>query len=99
LQHHVREHVSLAQEFAGWVKADPKLELAVDPPLNLVCFRHTDGDDATQTLLDQINATGKLYLTHTRLDDKLTIRFSVGGTWTQRHHVEQAWGFISTAEE
>ena len=94
LQHHVREHVRLAQEFAGWVRADPRFELAVEPPLNLVCFRHVDGDDATQTLLDRLNATGALYLTHTRLNDRLTIRFSVGGTWTQRHHVERAWELI-----
>ncbi len=84
----------LAQEFAGWVRADPRFELAVEPPLNLVCFRHVDGDDATQTLLDRLNATGALYLTHTRLNDRLTIRFSVGGTWTQRHHVERAWELI-----
>jgi len=94
LQHHVREHVRLAQEFAGWVRADPRFELAVEPPLNLVCFRHTAGDEATQTLLDRLNATGELYLTHTRLNDRLTIRFSVGGTWTQRRHVEQAWELI-----
>ena len=49
---------------------------------------------ATQTLLDQLNATGTPYLTHTRLNDKLTIRFSFGGTWTQRHNVERAWKLI-----
>ena len=97
LQHHVREHVRLAQEFAGWVKADDRLELIVKPPLNLVCFRHRDGDDATRALLDGLNATGKLYMTHTKLDDRFTIRFSVGGTLTERRHVEQAWELIRAA--
>ncbi len=97
LQHHVREHVRLAQEFAGWVEADDRLELAAKPPLNLVCFRHRDGDDATRTLLDSLNVTGKLYMTHTKLNDRFTIRFSVGGTLTERRHVEQAWELIRGA--
>ena len=56
LQHHVRRHVALAQEFAGWVGADPDFELAVAPPLNLVCFRHRGGDVLNQALMDRLNA-------------------------------------------
>ena len=94
LRHHVREQVGLAQEFAGRVRSHEHLELATEPPLNLVCFRHKTGDDATQRLLDAVNATGRLYMTHTRLDDLLTIRFCVGATNTERRHVEQAWDLI-----
>jgi len=91
LQHHVRRHVALAQEFAGWVRADPDFELAVPAPLNLVCFRHRGGDNLNQALMDRLNASGALYLTHTRLQDRLTLRLCVGQTHTERHHVEQAW--------
>jgi aromatic-L-amino-acid decarboxylase len=94
LRHHVREHVRIARELAGWIKDDPRFKLAVRPPLNLVCFRHRDGDDTTQKLLDTLNATGRLYLTHTRLNDRFTIRFSIGGTWTEARHVEAAWALI-----
>ncbi len=94
LQHHIREHVQLAREFAGWVEADERFELAVEPPLNLVCFRHRGGDAVNQQLIDRLNASGKLYLTHTRLDDKLTLRMSIGQTMTQRRHVEAAWKLI-----
>ena len=95
LQRHVREHVKLAQEFASWVDADERFELAAQPPLNLVCFRLSRGDDeANQRLLDDLNRTGKLFLTHTKLNDKLTLRFSIGQTNTQRRHVEQAWALI-----
>jgi aromatic-L-amino-acid decarboxylase len=94
LRRHVREQVGLAQEFAGWVRAHPRLELATEPPLNLVCFRHAAGDDATQSLIDAVNATGRAYMTHARLDDRYTIRFCVGGTSTERRHVEQAWELI-----
>ncbi len=95
LQHHIREHVKLAQEFASWVDADERLELAVQPPLNLVCFRLSKSDDeANQRLLNDLNSTGKMFLTHTKLNDKLTLRFSIGQTNTERRQVEQAWALI-----
>jgi aromatic-L-amino-acid/L-tryptophan decarboxylase len=91
LQHHVRRHVALAQEFAGWVRADPRFELAVEPPLNLVCFRHRGGEEVNQALMDRLNRSGDLYLTHTRLGDRLTLRLSVGQTHTEARHVARAW--------
>jgi len=91
LQHHVREHVRLAQEFAGWVRTDARFELAVPSPLNLVCFRLRHGDAANQQLMDALNSSGDLYLTHTRLDGKLTLRFCVGQTSTEARHVRGAW--------
>ena len=91
LQHHVRRHVALAQEFAGWVRADPRFELAVEPPLNLVCFRHRGGEEVNQALMDRLNRSGDLYLTHTRLNDRLTLRLSVGQTHTEARHVARAW--------
>jgi len=91
LQHHVREHVRLAQQFAEWVKQDAEFELAAPVPLNLVCFRHKGGDQVNQDLMDRLNRSGDLYLTHTRLNDRLTLRFCVGQTNTQARHVERAW--------
>ena len=68
LQHHVREHVRLAQQFAAWVAAEPAFELAAPAPLNLGCFRLREGgDEANQALLERLNASGKMYLTHTCL--------------------------------
>ncbi len=91
LRHHVRRHVRIAQDFAAWVQADSRFELVVPPPLNLVCFRHRAGDDANQLLMDRLNHSGDLYLTHTRLNDKLTLRMCVGQTHTELHHVQHAW--------
>lgn len=96
LQHHVRQHVKIAQELASWIRADARFEMPVDPPLNLVCFRLEEGDDATQRLMDQLNASGRMFLTHTRLDGKLTLRLSIGQTYTTRRHVEQAWELIQS---
>jgi aromatic-L-amino-acid decarboxylase len=91
LQHHIREHVRLAQEFAGWVRNDARFELGAPATLNLVCFRLHSGDQANQQLMEQLNASGDLFLTHTKLDGKFTLRLCVGQTNTQARHVEQAW--------
>jgi aromatic-L-amino-acid decarboxylase len=91
LQYHIRRHIELAQEFAGWVKADERFELAAPMPLNLVCFRQKGGDDANQSLMDRLNRSGDLYLTHTRLNNRLTLRLCIGQTNTTKRHVEQAW--------
>jgi len=91
LQHHVRRHVELAQRFAGWVKQDPRFELVAPVPLNLVCFRLKAGDEANQALMDSLNRSGDLYLTHTRLNNQTTLRLCVGQTNTADRHVERAW--------
>jgi len=91
LQHHIREHVRLAQQFAEWVRQDARFELSAPVPLNLVCFRLKAGDEANQQLMERLNRSGDLYLTHTRLRDKTTLRLSVGQTNTRARHVERAW--------
>jgi len=91
LRHHVRRHVALAQEFAGRVAASRRFELAVPAPLNLVCFRHRGGDAINQRLLERLNDSGRLYLSHTVLDGRYTLRLSVGQTHTEARHVTAAW--------
>jgi aromatic-L-amino-acid/L-tryptophan decarboxylase len=91
LQFHIRRHVELAQQFAGWVRGDEDFELAAPIPLNLVCFRHKAGDAANQGIMDRLNRSGDLFLTHTKLDGKLTLRICVGQTHTEARHVERAW--------
>jgi len=91
LAHHLRRHVELAHEFAGWVEASDAYEMAAPVPLNLVCFRHVGGDTETKRVLDAINESGRAYLTSTRLDDRLTIRASIGQTRTERRHTEALW--------
>jgi len=97
LRHHVREHVRLAQEFASWVRADAHFELAAPAPLNLVCFRHRHGDEINQRILNRVNGSGTLFLTHTKLDGRLVLRMSIGAARTERRHVEQAWNAIRSA--
>ena len=91
LQHHIREHVRLAQQFVEWIRKDDRFELAAPAPLNLVCFRHKAGDAANQGIMDRLNRSGDLFLTHTKLNGKLTLRMSIGQTHTKARHVENAW--------
>lgn len=99
LQYHIREHVKLAQQFSQWIKEDERFELAAPPPLNLVCFRHKGGDAANQTIMDRLNRSGDLYLTHTKLHDKITLRLCIGQEDTRARHVEHAWKRIQEEAE
>jgi aromatic-L-amino-acid decarboxylase len=91
LRRHLRRHIALAQELAQWVAAAPDFELAAPAPLNLVCFRHRAGDDFNRRLLEALNRSGALYLTHTVLAGRYTLRLCVGQTHTEARHVAAAW--------
>jgi aromatic-L-amino-acid decarboxylase len=94
LQYHIRKHVQLAQEFAAWVKTSKDFELVAPAPLNLVCFAHRAGDDFNRRLLERLNESGKLYLTHAVLRGRYVLRLCVGQTDTEERHVRQAWELI-----
>jgi aromatic-L-amino-acid decarboxylase len=91
LQFHVRRHVAIAQQFLESVKRDERFEVAAPAPLNLVCFRHRGGDEKNEALMNRLNHSGDLYLTHTRLNGRFTLRLCVGQTNTTEHHVQRAW--------
>jgi aromatic-L-amino-acid decarboxylase len=99
----LREHIRLGQLFAGWVKGDPRFELMAPVPLSLVCFRLRDGreekalDALNKRLLENINATGKVFLSHTTLRGRYVLRLAIGQRTTQERHVRGAWDLI-TAE-
>ena len=94
LREYIRNHVHLAQELAQWIDEDDDFEIAAPHPLSLVCFRHVGGDEVNQRLMDKLNASGEIYLTHTKLDGKLTLRMAICGAQTERRHVERAWELI-----
>ncbi|MGH9487661.1 MAG: pyridoxal-dependent decarboxylase [Terriglobales bacterium] len=99
LQAAVRHHVALAQQFAAWVQADARFELAAPAPLNLVCFRLRGSDESNQELLRRLNASGKLYLTHTKLNGRFVLRMSIGQLETEKRHVTAAWRRIQAEAE
>lgn len=100
LQAILREHVRLAQLFAGWVKENAKFELMAPVPFSLVCFRFNDGrgekplDALNKKLLENINATGRIFLTHTTLGGRYVLRLAIGQRTTLERHVREAWDLI-----
>ncbi|MBS0190330.1 MAG: aspartate aminotransferase family protein [Planctomycetes bacterium] len=95
LRAHIREHIRLSELFESLVRADPRFEIVAPRTMNLICFRLKANDAANKRLLDTLNAGGKIYLTHTVLPNVgYTIRFCIGATATQEHHVRAAWKLI-----
>ena len=101
LRAHIRHHVALAAEFASWVGADERFEIAAPHPLSLVCFRlrlagrsPQEQDAGNMALMERLNGSGRLFLTHTRTAGRTVLRLAIGGTFTERRHVEQAWDRI-----
>jgi len=104
----IREHCRLAKLFASWVDADPDWELMAPLPLALVCFRACPrmeaADEAArnarldvlnEAIMHGVNATGKALLSHTKLNDKLTLRVSIGNIRTTEKHVRRVWGLLN----
>ena len=104
LREHVRRHVTAAQEFAGWVRADDRFEIVAPHPFGLVCFRlrARDGepeqaaDERNAELLRRLNETGALFLTHTKARSRYVLRMAIGAMTTKQDHVEAAWQRIQT---
>ncbi len=94
LQFHIRKHIELAQKFTGWVRKSEDFEIFVEPPFNLVCFRHKAGDDFNMKLMNTVIATGKAYFTHTKLNGQVVLRMSIGQTNTEEENVRATWELI-----
>lgn len=98
----LRKHMELAEWLEQEIINTPDFELLTKRQLNLVCFRYhpkskMNSDELNQLnekLLHRLNATGKLYLTHTKVDGQYTLRMVIGQTNVARHHVAQAWSII-----
>jgi len=97
----VRKHIKLAQLFASWVENDRDFEILAPVNLSLVCFRYTNPElneehlnARNKDLLQKINATGEVYLTHTVLNGKYCIRLSVGQRNTEEKHVKRVWEIL-----
>jgi aromatic-L-amino-acid decarboxylase len=91
----IREHVRLATLFRTWVEADARFEVCAPQPLSVVCFRLREGtDEQNQALIDTVNATGEVYLSHTRLHNRLVLRLAIGSLRTEERHVRRAWELL-----
>jgi aromatic-L-amino-acid/L-tryptophan decarboxylase len=97
LQARIREHVRLAQLFAEWVESEPGWEVVAPHPFSVVCFRREGSDEENERLLERVNATGEVYLSHTRLRDRYVLRLAVGHGRTTQADVARAWEVLRAA--
>ena len=110
LQERLRGHLALAQEFKEWVEGSQDFELLAPVPLNTICFRFRPRKRSGQelpseelerlnkALLDEVNRSGRIYMTQTRLGENFCLRLSIGQTETRREHVVQAWESIQGSQ-
>ena len=96
----LREHCALARLFASWVEGSDDFELMAPVPFALVCFRAVaddpDGQDAlNERIMNEINASGSAYLSHTKLNGKFTLRLSVGSIRVEEGHVQKVWNLLN----
>jgi aromatic-L-amino-acid decarboxylase len=106
LQEKVRAHIALAKEFESWVRENPRFEVLAPVTINLVCFRyrplkHSNNEEALErinkALMDSLNQSGKMFITHTKLKGKFALRLCIGQTNTTPAHVKRAWEQIQAA--
>lgn len=101
LREFVRKQIAMAQTFRQWVEEHEQFELMAPVPFSLVCFRYNDGrgeeelNQLNETLLNEVNGTGQVFLTHTTLRGKYTLRMAIGSRTTEEHHVRRAWELIA----
>jgi len=91
LQALIREHVRLAELFEGWVRDEPGWELCAPRPFSVVCFRLDASDDVNEALVQRVNASGEVWLSHTKLNGRYVLRLAVGNARTTEDDVRAAW--------
>ena len=94
LQERIREAIRLAELFEGWVGDEPGWELAAPRPFSLVCFRREGSDEENEALLARVNASGELFLSHTKLSDQYALRLAIGSARTTEADVQLAWDVL-----
>jgi aromatic-L-amino-acid decarboxylase len=90
----VREHIRLAKWFADMVERDSRFEIVAPVLFSTVCFRLTAGDVETQAMIDRVNASGRIFISHTTLNGKVTARLAIGNVRTTEEHIRSAWEII-----
>lgn len=97
----IRGHCDLARQFAEWVRAEPEWEIAAPVPFSLVCFRYAPSgvheeilNELNDRLLAAVNATGEVFLSHTKLTGRYVLRLAIGNIRTEEKHVRRAWQLL-----
>jgi aromatic-L-amino-acid decarboxylase len=114
LRRRIERHLEMAARVAEWIDADRDWERLAPVPFSTVCFRWRPAalagdpvepdvsarlDEANAAIMDAVNQTGEVFLSHTRLDGVFTIRIAIGNLRTEPRHVERAWTLLRAAAD
>jgi len=108
IQSRIQEHLDLTQYLKKEIEKDENVEIVAPVPFSVICFRFhpkhiTDEeslDNLNENIMNQVNATGNLFISHTKLNNKLILRIAISGIRTEKKHVDKAWKLIQkTANE
>jgi aromatic-L-amino-acid decarboxylase len=99
LQATIRGHVRLAELFESWVRDEPGWELCAPRPFSVVCFRREGTDEENEALMERVNATGEIFVSHTKLHGRLVLRLAVGNARTTEADVRRAWDILREESE
>src|SRR5437763_13355904 len=97
LREHIRRGVELAERFEGWVREDPDWELCAPRRFSVVCFRLRSSDERNRALLERVNATGSVFISHAVLAGRYVLRLAVGQQHTVQDDVRRAWTVLQEA--
>lgn len=99
----IKNHIKLAKEFAEWVDNENDFELMAPVLFSTICFRYNPGNkteeelnNLNEKLFEKINSSGKIFLSHTKLNGKFVIRLTIGSIRHERRHIEEAWEIIKS---
>jgi aromatic-L-amino-acid decarboxylase len=103
LRERLRHHCALAREFSGWVTREPNWEVAFPVAMSVVCFRHVPDPTLDERALERhnarilahVNASGRVFLSHTKLGERYLLRVAIGNLGTQVTHLAEAWRLLT----
>ena len=90
----IREAIRLAELFEGWVRDEPGWELCAPRPFSVVCFRREGSDEENEAILERVNASGEIFISHTRLNGRYVLRLAIGSDRTTEDDVRRAWDVL-----
>ena len=98
----LRGHIALAQELAGWIAAEPHWQILAPHPFSVVCFRFAPTgvsertlDEMNAAILESANASGEIFISHTKLDGRYSLRLAIGNLQTTLADVRRAWEILA----
>jgi aromatic-L-amino-acid decarboxylase len=97
----LRQHIQWARDFAALIESDPKhqFEVVAPVPFSVVCFRFRGSDDQNRAIMDRVNASGRVFISGTVLNQRQVIRLAIGNLGTTWADIEEAWQLLQVAAD